>query len=115
MWGKCEESPRPTLKVMRDTCLIFEINIYIYIYSIRKIERFLRNNTALIFKFIYIHPFIRSIKLQSINKKGFLLKYGHCIFPGFMLNLQDLKNTSKFSTGKNISYLTEEHAKFRPS
>ena len=36
-------------------------------------------------------------------------------FSGFMLNLQDLKNTLKFSTGKNIYYVTEEHAKFRRS
>ena len=35
-------------------------------------------------------------------------------FSGFIPNLQDLKNTSKFSTGK-IYYVTEEHAKFRRS
>ena len=33
---------------------------------------YFKNNTALnYFKFIYIYPFIKSIKLQSINKKGF--------------------------------------------
>ena len=49
-------------------------------YIIVKEEfKLLRNNTALIFKFIYIHPFIKSIKLQSINKKVFQLKYSQCI------------------------------------
>ena len=55
--------------------------IYVIIYSKRKIQSFLRNNTALIFKFIYIHPFIKSIKLQLIHKKYFQLKYGQCISP----------------------------------
>ena len=37
-------------------------------------------------------------------------------FSGFMLNLQDLKNTSKFSSyRKKIYYVTEEHAKSRRS
>ena len=47
--------------------------MYIYSETLKvKSKSFLRNNTALnYFKFIYIYPFIKSIKLQSINKKGF--------------------------------------------
>ena len=53
--------------------------MYVY-YSERRIQKLLRINTALIFKFIYIHPFInKSIKLQSINTKVFQLKYSQCI------------------------------------
>ena len=58
---------------MLDTCLMFKINVYIYIYSESKIKNFLRNNTALNYfqVYLYIYSFIKSIKLQSINKKGF--------------------------------------------
>ena len=51
------------------------------LYSKTKFKFFLRNNTALIFKFIYIHPFIKSIKFQSINKNCFQVEYGKCISP----------------------------------
>ena len=56
------------VKVIRDTCLMFKINIYIYIYYIvkEKLKSFLRNNTALIFKFIYIY--INLLKVLNFNQ-----------------------------------------------
>ena len=63
--------------------------ICIYIYSKRKIEKFLKNNTALIFKFIHIYPFIKTIKLQSFNINVFSVKIFSMHFSGFISNLQD--------------------------
>ena len=52
---------------MRDTCLMFKINIYIYIYIVKeKFKSFLRSNTALILKFIYIYIHLLKV-LNSIN------------------------------------------------